>query len=58
LIEFIRRNDDVLLGLTQAQVISIVMFVAGAVWIAVKTRRGQLWATSPVADRSVPETGA
>jgi prolipoprotein diacylglyceryltransferase len=58
LIEFIRRNDDVLLGLTQAQVISVVMFVAGAVWIAVKTRRGQLWATSSAADRSVPETGS
>ena len=49
LIEFIRRNDDVLLGLTQAQVISVVMFVAGAVWIGVKARRGQLYSV-----RSIP----
>jgi phosphatidylglycerol---prolipoprotein diacylglyceryl transferase len=43
LIEFIRRNDEVFLGLTQAQVISVVMFVAGAVWIGVKARRGELY---------------
>ena len=30
LVEFIRRNDDVLAGLTQAQVISVVMIAAGA----------------------------
>ena len=42
LIEFIRRNDDVLLGLTQAQVISVVMFATGAIWIAVKANRGEL----------------
>jgi phosphatidylglycerol:prolipoprotein diacylglycerol transferase len=49
LIEFIRRNDEVLLGLTQAQVISLVMFVAGAVWIGVKAGRGELYS-----ERSIP----
>ena len=34
LVEFIRRNEDVLLGLTQPQLISIVMVVAGAAWLA------------------------
>ena len=42
LVEFIRRNEDVALGLTQAQLISVVMVLAGGTWIAVITRRGQL----------------
>lgn len=42
LIEFIRRNDEVALGLTQAQVLSIVMVLAGGIWLAVKARRGEL----------------
>jgi phosphatidylglycerol:prolipoprotein diacylglycerol transferase len=42
LVEFIRRNDDVLLGLTQAQLISVVMIAAGMAWLAVKARRGSL----------------
>src|SRR4051794_5094504 len=42
LVEFIRRNDDVALGLTQAQWLSVAMILAGGVWLAVKARRGQL----------------
>jgi phosphatidylglycerol---prolipoprotein diacylglyceryl transferase len=42
LIEFIRRNEDVALDLTQAQLISVVMVLAGAAWITVIARRGQL----------------
>jgi phosphatidylglycerol:prolipoprotein diacylglycerol transferase len=42
LIEFIRRNEDVALGLTQAQLFSIVMIAAGVVWIVVIARRGSL----------------
>jgi phosphatidylglycerol:prolipoprotein diacylglycerol transferase len=42
LIEFIRRNDDAALGLTQAQLLSLAMVVAGVAWIAVKARRGEL----------------
>lgn len=34
LIEIIRRNDPVLLGLTQAQVISVLMIAGGAIWLA------------------------
>src|SRR5688500_1651006 len=44
LVEFIRRNDEVFLGLTQPQVISLAMIVAGASWIAVRASRGELWA--------------
>jgi phosphatidylglycerol---prolipoprotein diacylglyceryl transferase len=39
LVEFIRRNDDVALGLTQAQLISVAMIVGGAVWLALGLRR-------------------
>src|SRR4051794_41589083 len=39
LVEFLRRNDDALLGLTQPQLESIVMMVAGAIWIYVVRRR-------------------
>jgi phosphatidylglycerol:prolipoprotein diacylglycerol transferase len=42
LVEFIRRNEDVALGLTQAQLISVAMVIIGGTWIAVITRRGQL----------------
>lgn len=34
LVEFVRRNDDVALGLTQAQLLSLAMVLAGAIWIA------------------------
>jgi phosphatidylglycerol---prolipoprotein diacylglyceryl transferase len=36
LVEFVRRNEDVLLGLTQPQVLSIVMMAAGALWLWVR----------------------
>ena len=38
LIEFIRRNDEVVAGLTQPQLISLAMVLAGGAWIA--THRG------------------
>ena len=34
LVEFIRRNDPVALGLTLPQLISVAMFAAGGVWLA------------------------
>lgn len=43
LIELLRRNDPVLLGLTQAQVISVLMIAGGAIWLA--TMRGRPSAT-------------
>lgn len=45
LIEFIRRNDDVALGLTQAQLISLAMVLFGAAWLTVRARRGDIWAS-------------
>ena len=42
LIEFIRRNDDVALGLTAAQFESLSLFVVGAVWLVLVGRRGGL----------------
>jgi phosphatidylglycerol:prolipoprotein diacylglycerol transferase len=40
LIEFLRRNDHVFIGLTQAQLISVGMIAVGAVWLSVKANRG------------------
>jgi phosphatidylglycerol:prolipoprotein diacylglycerol transferase len=34
LIEFIRRNDAVVAGLTQPQLVSLAMIAAGGLWIA------------------------
>jgi phosphatidylglycerol:prolipoprotein diacylglycerol transferase len=39
LVEFIRRNEDVVAGLTAAQLESLAMLVAGAVWLAVLVSR-------------------
>ncbi len=48
LVEFIRRNDDVAFGLTQAQLLSVGMIVAGGVWLWAKGRGGGLERTSTV----------
>lgn len=42
LVEFIRRNPDVALGLTQAQLISVGMMAVGTAWIIGAARRGGL----------------
>jgi phosphatidylglycerol---prolipoprotein diacylglyceryl transferase len=42
LVEFVRRNDQVLVGLTEAQLFSLVMIAAGAAWLTVKASRGTL----------------
>src|SRR5436189_365072 len=47
LVEFIRRNDHVLLGLTQAQLISLAMIAAGAAWLTVKASRAASLAQPP-----------
>ena len=39
LVEFLRRNEDAALGLTTAQLESLAMIAAGAVWIVVVRRR-------------------
>jgi phosphatidylglycerol:prolipoprotein diacylglycerol transferase len=48
LVEFIRRNEPVLAGLTEAQLASVVMLVAGLVWIVRAAREGGL-RTAPTA---------
>ncbi len=42
LVEFIRRNDSVLVGLTTAQIEAAVMALAGLVWLIVISRGGGL----------------
>ena len=42
LVEFIRRNKEVLAGLTAPQVESLVLFAIGLVWLALMTREGGL----------------
>jgi phosphatidylglycerol:prolipoprotein diacylglycerol transferase len=39
LVEFIRRNDDVIAGLTAPQLQSLVMIFVGTVWFALASRR-------------------
>ena len=36
LVEFLRRNDDVAIGLTEAQLLSLAMMLAGGIWFALK----------------------
>ncbi|MEI2701462.1 MAG: prolipoprotein diacylglyceryl transferase family protein [Baekduia sp.] len=50
LVEFVRRNDALALGLTAAQWESLVLLLAGAIWLAVIRRRSGSWAL-PAADR-------
>lgn len=42
LVEFIRRNERVAIGLTAAQIESLVEVVVGALWLALMARRGGL----------------
>jgi phosphatidylglycerol---prolipoprotein diacylglyceryl transferase len=42
LVEFIRRNDELILGLTQAQLLSLAMIAAGAAWLTVKASKGTI----------------
>jgi phosphatidylglycerol:prolipoprotein diacylglycerol transferase len=51
LVEFVRRNDDVLVGLTQPQLLSIVMMVGGATWIWLLGRRAEARAPAGAAAR-------
>jgi phosphatidylglycerol:prolipoprotein diacylglycerol transferase len=51
LVEFLRRNEPVLGGLTEAQLASLVMIVAGTVWLVLAARSGGLRAVSVAAPR-------
>jgi phosphatidylglycerol:prolipoprotein diacylglycerol transferase len=39
LVEFIRRNDEVVAGLTMPQLESLAMMIVGGVWLALAMRR-------------------
>jgi len=47
MVEFVRRNEDVAIGLTQAQLLSVGMVLLGGIWIAVIAGRGQLRTPTP-----------
>jgi phosphatidylglycerol---prolipoprotein diacylglyceryl transferase len=47
LVEFIRRNKEVLVGLTAPQLESIALLAIGSVWLAVMARRGGMAALRP-----------
>jgi phosphatidylglycerol:prolipoprotein diacylglycerol transferase len=58
LVEFIRRNDDVVAGLTQPQLISLAMMAVGGAWIVL--RRGPAAASEaprPAARRRAAPSG-
>jgi phosphatidylglycerol:prolipoprotein diacylglycerol transferase len=55
LVEFIRRNTPELLGLTQPQIVSVVMIAVGIAWIALRARRGPVLKPVPPA---APQTAA
>jgi phosphatidylglycerol:prolipoprotein diacylglycerol transferase len=47
LVEFIRRNKEVIVGLTAPQLESIGLCVVGLAWLAVLVRRGGMAALRP-----------
>jgi phosphatidylglycerol:prolipoprotein diacylglycerol transferase len=48
LVEFVRRNNEVLAGLTSPQLESLALALIGAVWLAVMVRRRGIAGLSPV----------
>jgi phosphatidylglycerol---prolipoprotein diacylglyceryl transferase len=58
LVEFIRRNDDVLIGLTQPQLVSVAMIVAGGAWLLfTRAPAAASGAPSPAARRRAAPSG-
>jgi phosphatidylglycerol:prolipoprotein diacylglycerol transferase len=49
LVEFIRRNSEVVAGLTGPQLESVVLMLAGSLWLALLLRRGGVAALRPTA---------
>jgi phosphatidylglycerol---prolipoprotein diacylglyceryl transferase len=57
LVEFIRRNSDVALGLTAAQLESLAMVLAGAIWVTVVWRRHGTLSRMPATEPIQPAAG-
>lgn len=57
LVEFVRRNEDVALALTAAQLESLGMMVAGAIWVAVVRRRHGTLSRMPSTEPIRPVAG-
>jgi prolipoprotein diacylglyceryltransferase len=53
-VEFLRRNEDALLGLTQAQLESVAMIAGGVIWLAVVHRRHGTLARPEAAAQPAP----
>ena len=47
LVEFLRRNDEVALGLTQPQLMSVAFMVGGCAWLLYLQRRGRVGVAAP-----------
>jgi phosphatidylglycerol:prolipoprotein diacylglycerol transferase len=47
LVEFIRRNSEVLAGLTSPQLESVALMLIGSLWLAIMARRGGLSVLRP-----------
>jgi phosphatidylglycerol:prolipoprotein diacylglycerol transferase len=58
LVEFVRRNDEVFLGLTAAQLESAALLFAGLLWLGLAARRGGLRRAPGAEGRFAVETEA
>ena len=54
LVEFVRRNDPVVAGLTEAQLFSMVMALAGVTWLVRAARSGGLRRAGAASGRALP----
>jgi len=57
LVEFVRRNSEVALGLTAAQLESLAMMLAGAIWVAAVRRRHGTLSRMPSTEPIRPAAG-
>ena len=52
LVEFVRRNDETVAGLTTPQIESLVLMVVGTIWIAVASRQPEDCGATGVSSRA------
>ena len=57
LVEFVRRNEGVFLGLTAAQLESAALVIVGLLWLVLAARRGGLRREAGTSGRFTVETG-